>query len=687
MTKNDLPILLLAFANYYEESKAYLRNIPLEEEEVSTCLQGAQQEGLCQVVAIHNVTFDKIIRAFQEYGQRIVLFHFSGHANAYSLLLETPFRKASELLMDHFVHFLALQPQLKVVFLNGCSTRAQSQRLLAQGIPAVISTHQNVKDEVARDMAVHFYAQLGKGHALQKAFDVSAALVRSQTKGGSPRALYRSETAALRKALPWQLDYGDQVQGMADWNLPDLSQQPLYFLPKLPAIEFPPCPFPGLRPYTAEERPIFWGRDSMIRQLYEQLTDPGTTRLFVLYGSAGVGKTSFLEAGLLPYLETCHQIFRWDGEKELPSTFPSDKTDLPPLLLLDNLSDEQLTDLPSALDGCLTACPPLRILLSVRSSQVDSCCWQIHHPLTTHYLPALSWEEICNCIQGGRKRVLEEQYKLQLSSSLVHSLAHDLSRDQASPVAPLLQFALQELWTTAKEKDRSHPRFDEALYQSYGGPPLWVRFLNTQMACLPKAFQQNGLLLNVLAQSIDYQQRDEVLDGEKLCQQFSLDREAMSMLVSQLLDCYLLSDPAVDRPAAGQQLRLSHLLLEQALVDLLTHSQKPGQEIPRILRHHLQNDSLLQEKEKRLIDRYQNSVPLPSTEERDLLQRSSTFLQAQQRRIRRRRRASFSAVFLILSWGYLFGHPYLLLFFLLLYLSHLGATTLRARTRAAASLK
>ena len=79
------------------------------------------------------------------------------------------------------------------------------------------------------------------------------------------------------------------------------------------------CPYKGLQPYVAADRPFFFGRERdqeiIISNLY-------ATRLTVLYGASGVGKSSVLLAGIVPELSKKPRVavvaFRnWQGENFL----------------------------------------------------------------------------------------------------------------------------------------------------------------------------------------------------------------------------------------------------------------------------------------------------------------------------------------------------------------------------------
>jgi WD40 repeat protein len=68
-------------------------------------------------------------------------------------------------------------------------------------------------------------------------------------------------------------------------------------------LPLPDYPYRPLLPYESEDRPLFTGReDDTVRcaSLLDEAAAPG----LILHGPAGVGKSSFLRAGLVPHLET-----------------------------------------------------------------------------------------------------------------------------------------------------------------------------------------------------------------------------------------------------------------------------------------------------------------------------------------------------------------------------------------------
>jgi formylglycine-generating enzyme required for sulfatase activity len=65
----------------------------------------------------------------------------------------------------------------------------------------------------------------------------------------------------------------------------------------------PKYPYPGLRPFEAEEWSIFFGRERMIDEVIERLA---AHRLVMVHGSSGSGKSSLIRAGVLPKLARQH---------------------------------------------------------------------------------------------------------------------------------------------------------------------------------------------------------------------------------------------------------------------------------------------------------------------------------------------------------------------------------------------
>ena len=111
----------------------------------------------------------------------------------------------------------------------------------------------------------------------------------------SVAAAYRHGNAAIR------------LEGLSEAERPQLKVRPgVDAATLIPAAAPPevrlalPCPYPGMRPYTADDADHFHGRGAEIDELIGRLR-AGERELCVL-GPSGSGKSSLVAAGVLPRL-------------------------------------------------------------------------------------------------------------------------------------------------------------------------------------------------------------------------------------------------------------------------------------------------------------------------------------------------------------------------------------------------
>jgi WD40 repeat protein len=308
-----LPVILLAFANDKQNSGAgYLRGLTLERNAIRDALMKAEENGLCQVIVEPDVTVDRLFDIFQNptYRDRIAIFHYGGHAESYSLLLESASGGKATAHSDGLVAFLAKQKSLKLVFLNGCSSQKQSEELIAAGLPAVIGTSQSINDTIATGLSTRFYKGLAAGMPIDRAWTDSVDQTKTENKTSDTSSLFVESIlgAPGEENFPWNMYTGEGAAFSKAWNLPEAANQPLFGLelPKSYYRKLPITPYPGLRNFQREEAAIFFGRGADIRKLYTQLAHAQPVILFS--GKKGVGKTSLLAAGLVPRLEEAYVV-------------------------------------------------------------------------------------------------------------------------------------------------------------------------------------------------------------------------------------------------------------------------------------------------------------------------------------------------------------------------------------------
>ena len=86
--------------------------------------------------------------------------------------------------------------------------------------------------------------------------------------------------------------------------------------PPRPQVVVPATPYVGLTPFTESDAPFFFGREKERRIISANLQ---ASRLTLLYGASGVGKSSIIRAGI-------QRDFRARAEKALASgQFPESR--------------------------------------------------------------------------------------------------------------------------------------------------------------------------------------------------------------------------------------------------------------------------------------------------------------------------------------------------------------------------
>lgn len=302
--RSQKPVIFLAFANDRLDDVGYLRNLPLEMDGIRKALQKARQAGLCEVVERANTTIENILDVFQEYRDRIAIFHYGGHASSYQLLLESAEGKHSLAHSEGLVSFLTRQKGLQMVFLNGCSSQKQALDLMHAGIPAVVGTSQKISDEIATGLSIRFYKGLATGAPLERSWQEAVDQVKVHKGTSNFRDLYSEETEESDDRFPWDIYFHDGAETVKTWSLPEAVGNPLFGLPELPEKYDPPdTPFLFLKRYERHHAAIFFGRSYYVRDLYNRLSDVKAPPIVLLYGQSGVGKSSLFDAGLQPRLE------------------------------------------------------------------------------------------------------------------------------------------------------------------------------------------------------------------------------------------------------------------------------------------------------------------------------------------------------------------------------------------------
>ena len=630
----ELPIIVLAFANK-QEGQGYLRNLPEEHRQLHEILREAESNGLCRLELLPYATLDEIFDVFTRNRDQVTILHYAGHADSGRLLLESSAAGGAPAHAAGLATFLAQRRGLQLVFLNGCSTRAQIARLLEAGVSAVIATARAIDDGMAREFAAAFYTELASGAPLRAAYEAARGRVLA-ARGDAPKAYYQSRELGDPTAdavspdpsddhgFPWEFRPGAEL--VERWSLPDAAGNPEFGLPHLPERDLPESPFRHLAWFTAEHAEVFFGRGYQIRELYEQVTDPTGPPILLLHGASGVGKSSLLDAGLVPRLEVGGHTVRYrrrDQQKGLLGTLrdalqlAAGQTALdehwravearlgkPLVLFLDQVEEcftRPDTAQPRELDEFLEALvaalgnrdkrPQGKLVLGFRKewlAELDRRLAEAKLPRTKVFLKQLDRRGIIEAIRGpARPGRLQRQYRLAIEDGLPEVIADNLLADAGSALAPTLQVLLTKMWERARQSNPDQPRFDRALYESLKSEGYLLKdVLDKGLEAIGRwnpAVEKSGLALDVLVYHTTDLGTAAQCTRAELEQRYAHQADALDGLLGRSKDNYLLVEAEPHPESPTRSTRLAHDLLAPLVQQRFRLSVAPGQRARRLL--------------------------------------------------------------------------------------------------------
>ena len=171
----QLPVVFLAFAN---ASDNHLDTLKEESRAVFRALQPLALEDKLLVHREESSEFDELYTDLLAYDNRIVIFHYGGHADGTMLQLEGGKGGAGGI-----AGLLGQQSGLKLVFLNGCATKNQVKLLHAAGVPAVIATAVKISDSKATQFSTAFYMAMAGGQSIFSAFESARNYIEGKHSG------------------------------------------------------------------------------------------------------------------------------------------------------------------------------------------------------------------------------------------------------------------------------------------------------------------------------------------------------------------------------------------------------------------------------------------------------------------------------------------------------------------------
>jgi WD40 repeat protein len=211
------------------------------------------------------------------------------------------------------------------------------------------------------------------------------------------------------------------------------------------------CPFRGLGPFKAEDRPFFFGREAWTAKLKKRLS---RHNFLAVLGPSGSGKSSVVLAGVIPTLQDeepgLELIYLTPGQDPLASLESrlAAGEGRPAVLVVDQF--EELFSLctdkevrKAFLDRLLGLAERMRVVITMRADFWGECAPypSLRDRMLDHQvlIPPMGLEELR---QSMKKQA--EAVRLQFETGLISMI---LDHVEGQPGAmPLLQHALLELW-------------------------------------------------------------------------------------------------------------------------------------------------------------------------------------------------------------------------------------------------
>lgn len=625
---NTKPVIFLAFAN---SASRPLPELETEFRNLTNALRAGEQNGLCDVHAEPYATRQLIFDTFADprFKNRIAVFHYAGHASSYQLLLNDPDGGQAPTHASGLALYLGQQPNLQLVFLNGCATQPQVQALCDANVSAIIATATTIADNAAAIFSTRFYRALVGGSTIDVAFHAASA----ETLSGSDimlRDLDAEGEPTARDTAPWNITYRQGAECVRDWNLPEAVNNPLFDLPPLPTLDLPESPFRYLNWYDRENAELFHGRGHEIRNLYARITNPDSAPILLFYGQSGVGKSSILDAGLRPRLDYSYRVqyYRRDPtlglsgtyyhalrSMEIKASLEKDWRSIeieigrPVILILDQIEEvftrpakthprelEDFFDLLTHIFSNLDRRPRGRLLLSFRKEWIPEIERQLVDrklPHTRLFVDRLDRAGIIEVVSAPQRfNRLVEKYGIRVEEGVAEAIANDLLQDKNSPLAPVFQILLTKMWIHAKKVNNDHPHFTTDLYNRLKRDGLLLDdFLNQQLAALEgwnPMVTTSGLVLDLLEYHTTSLGTAEHHTSVETNATYAHQIHMVWELVQRCKDLYLLAEPKANSSKGDANSNLAHDTLAPLIRDAFEKSVKPGQRARRILENRAQ---------------------------------------------------------------------------------------------------
>ena len=314
------PVILITFAN---AKPPYLKALVEERKSIKNIFISLDARGVLQVIPESDTTTKDIALYLSNYRERLIIFHFGGHANADQLFLT---QQAAY--PEGLANLLGNIPLLKLVFLNGCYTARHASLLMQAGVKAVIATNFPVKDELAALFSSYFYSSLSSGnYSILDAYEFACDNIKMHSKAYRNTPVRDSvkvgnNDTSIPDEVPWLLFINEAQPDIKDWTISSISDTEATYPKYLTRVP----------PFAPEKE--FIGRDHELLKLRQNIMQDANSTL--LHGMPGIGKTAFANLFVKKYEGLFKHIIWIDNALHIEQAFSTNVDLLTNLKLVSN---------------------------------------------------------------------------------------------------------------------------------------------------------------------------------------------------------------------------------------------------------------------------------------------------------------------------------------------------------------
>lgn len=204
--------LLFCYANNRDRPLSELGH---EDSQIDRLFDPRSSKNQFQKVRDSFATTDSVSAKILTYRDTLCLFHFSGHAGSTVLMFEDTAARGVGM-----AQLLARCPNLRLIFLNGCSTLNHIRILGEQNVnAAVIATMAPINDTVASRFSTAFYQALVNQYSIQQALD-QARLSIQVSRATVLTTISRGALETAEDVSPDQWYFYCPDDQIARWELP-----------------------------------------------------------------------------------------------------------------------------------------------------------------------------------------------------------------------------------------------------------------------------------------------------------------------------------------------------------------------------------------------------------------------------------------------------------------------------------